>query len=161
MTADQPEPANAATSRAAVDRPEPLMAAGFKVQIDGLADAAAIEVVLPEGRITGVRVERAVQYGPLTLRRALGGSPDWYLWWDGARKSLRGDAGRAVRVTLIDRSGVEAAAWTFARAQPIAYSLSPLNALASTPVVETLELAVDGFEAAFDALSPRTRDAGR
>ena len=129
--------------------PEPLTGASFRVEIDGLLDVGAIEVVLPEARIVTERRKRLVRYGSLTLRRALTASKDWYEWWDHARRpEVRPrDVRRTVRVTLRDRFQTDAVRWTFLAAEPTAYSLSPLHALVGAPVIETLELSVGGFEA--------------
>jgi len=136
-----------------MDRIEPLVGALFRVDIDGLAGAAAVEVVFPEGRIMPEGEKRMVRYGPLTIRRGLTGSPDWYEWWDRARaRAPRAQAtgiSRTVSVVLMDRSRTERQRWTFSNVVPIAYSVSPLNALSSAPLVESLELAVGGFDAAF------------
>jgi phage tail-like protein len=136
-------------------RVEPLTGARFRVQIDGLPDSAAVEVVFPEGRIVTERNTRLVRYGSLTLRRALTWSEDWYRWWDSARRprARARDVRRTVRVILIDRFDADVNSWTFSTAEPTAYSLSPLNALLSAPLIETLELSVGGFEAAFDVSS--------
>jgi phage tail-like protein len=132
-------------------RPEPLVGARFVVEIDGLSETAAVEVVFPEARIATERGKRLVRYGPLTLRRAATLSRDWYGWWDRARRPGRRPAGvaRSVRVILIDRAGAPVVRWTMRDAEPIAYGLSPLNASVSAPLVESLELAVQGFEAEF------------
>jgi phage tail-like protein len=139
------------------DRSELLVGARFVVEIDGLSETAAVEVGLPEARIATERGKRVVRYGPLTLRRALTASRDWYGWWDRARRP-RGRApgvSRSVRVIVLDQSRQPVIRWTFANAQPTAYGLSPLNALVSAPVIETLELTVGGFEADFDGSSRR------
>jgi hypothetical protein len=67
-------------------------------------------------------------------------SQDWYRWWHSVRASptREKEASRTVRVTLFDRVNADVNRWTFLKALPIAYSLSPLNALASAPPVETL-----------------------
>ena len=70
---------------AMTERSEPLSGALFRVEIEGLSGDAALEVVLPESRIVTERDTHIVHYGPLTLRRGLTGSPDWYQWWDQAR----------------------------------------------------------------------------
>ena len=153
-----PQPARDEGSRARDGgRAEPLTGARFRVEIDGLRDVAAIEVVFPEGRIATEGGKRVVQYGALTLRRALTASQDWYAWWDSARRpgASSRDVSRAVHVILIDRFNADINRWTFPTAEPTAYSMSPLNALLSAPPVETLELSVGGFEATFD-LSSRT-----
>lgn len=139
-------------------RHEPLTGARFRVEIDGLAGVAAVEVVFPEARIVTARGKRLVRYGPLTLRRALTASTDWYRWWDSARRprARARDVRRTVRVILIDRLDADVNRWTFPAAEPMAYTISPLNALLSAPPIETIELSVGGFDAAFDA-SSRTR----
>ena len=136
-------------------RTEPLTGAAFRVEIDGVSDVRAVEVVFPEARIASGRGKRAVQYGPLTLRRGLTTSNDWYLWWDAARRPRLRNVARTVHVVLLDRFQADVNRWTFQEAVPTSYHVSPLNALISAPLLETLELSVRGFEAAFD-LSPRT-----
>jgi phage tail-like protein len=135
-------------------RSEPLIGARFRVEIDGVSNAAAVEVVFPEARIVTGRGKSLVHYGPLIVRRGLTTSKDWYQWWDRARGPRRArDLSRTVHVTLIDRFRADVHRWTFLRAVPTAYSMSPLNALVSAPLIETLELSVGGFEAAFDLSS--------
>ncbi len=71
-----------------IDTPEPLLNARFRIEIDGLRTATAIEVIFPDARIVGDgETPRAVQYGTLTLRRGMTASGDWYRWWDSARGS--------------------------------------------------------------------------
>jgi phage tail-like protein len=134
---------------------EPLTGTRFRVEIDGVTSGGAVEVVFSGARIVDGRGKRVVQYGPLTLRRGLTRSKDWYEWWDRARGSRprAGNVSRTVRVILIDRLQADVNRWTFHKASPTAYSLSPLNALASAPIIETLELSVRGFEAVFDLSS--------
>ena len=137
------------------DRSEPLIGARFRIEIDGVPDTTAIEVVFPEARIVTGRGKSGVQYGPLTLRRGLTTSKDWYQWWDRARgsRARAKNVSRTVHVILLDRFQADVNRWTFLKAAPIAYCLSPLNALVSAPLVETLELSVHGFEATFDLSS--------
>lgn len=133
------------------DLREPFVNARFRVEIEGLSGTGATEVIFPEARIIeGRRKTRAVQYTNLTLRRGLTSSNEWYHWWDRARASAR--AGRkTVSVVLIDAARRDVLRWTFLDAVPIAYAVSPLHALGNEPVIETLELAVAGFRAAYPA----------
>lgn len=135
-------------SRREGGRAEPLTGARFRVEIDGLPDVAAVEVMFPECRIVTERGKRIVRYGPLTLRRGLTASQDWYLWWDSTRRprARAREVSRTVRVVLMDRSQADVNSWTFRMAEPTAYSMSSLNALVSAPLIETLELSVGGFE---------------
>jgi phage tail-like protein len=135
-------------------RDTPLGNMCFRVEIDGMQGTGATEVIFPEGRLaprkTGSSTQASVLYGPLILRKGLTASSEWYAWWDEARRPLRSrkKQGRTVRVTLLDTSGVSISGWQFTDVNPVAYQLSPLNALGNEPVFETLELSVGGFSAA-------------
>ena len=69
-------------------------------------------------------------------------------WWDSARASA-GASRRHVAVVLMDRLRTDVNRWTFSGAIPYGYSVSPLNALGGEPLIETLELSVGDFRAAF------------
>lgn len=120
----------------------------FRLKIDGLPESGALEVIFPEARLLPRgRKAGTAQYGALIVKRGLTASRDWYGWWDGARRDKLMPR-RTVRVTLLEDDGVPAAAWEFGDASPVAYQLSPLNALGNEAVIETLELSVGSFEAA-------------
>ena len=122
----------------------------FRLEIDGLPESGAVEVIFPEARLLPrARKAGAAQYGPLIVKRGLTASRDWHEWWDAARRDKQAPL-RSVRVTLLDDDGVAVAAWVFGDASPVAYQLSPLNALGNEVVIETLELSVGSFEAAGD-----------
>ncbi len=127
---------------------EPFGNMRFRIQIEGLQETGAVEVIFPEARLSsGQQNSRRVQYGTLTLRRGVTRSPEWYEWWDRARisKTLR----KVVTVVLLDESGSDVNRWTFEKARPVGYRLSNLNALGNEPLIETLELEIGGFSASF------------
>ena len=127
----------------------------FRLEIDGLPESGALEVIFPEARLLSRgRKAGAAQYGALIVKRGLTASRDWQGWWDAARRNKRAPR-RRVRVTLLDDGGVPAAAWEFGDAAPVAYQLSPLNALGNEVVTETLELSVGSFEAIGDSRKRR------
>lgn len=132
-----------------IDEREPLVNVRFRVEIEGLQGTGATEVIFPEARIVKGRGKaRAVQYGHLTIRRGMTTSNEWYQWWDRARTSAT--AGRKrVTVVLMDRLRADVNRWTFSDARPSGYFVSPLNALAGEPLIETLELSVGGFKVEF------------
>jgi phage tail-like protein len=117
----------------------------FGVEIEGVPETGAVEVIFPEARRARGR-KGGVQYGPLIIRRGLTSSASWYEWWDAARSGKRPPK-RSVRVTLLHADGSDASGWLFGNATPVAYHLSPLNALGNEPVIETLELSVQSFVA--------------
>lgn len=137
-----PSAGAAATSAAAGT---PFTGLRFRVAIEGIRGAGAVEVVLPAARIVErPRKRRAVQFEVLVIRRGLTRSTDWYQWWDEARHSKR--ARRRVQIALLDAGGTDALRWNFTGCVPIGYALSPLNALAGAAMIESLELRVGGFE---------------
>lgn len=116
----------------------------FRVEIEGCPGVGAVGVVFPEARIDGDGQERrGVRYGPLIVRRGLTPSRDWYEWWDAARQGRA--PRRSVRIVLRDGDKADACGWLFEDALPVAYLLSPLDALGNEPVIETLELAIGHF----------------
>src|SRR3954469_7767652 len=119
----------------------------FRLEIDMLAEGGATEVVFPEARLQphGYKAGDA-QYGPLIIKRGLTASRDWHRWRDAARRDKRAPR-RNVRVMLLDDRGTTVAAWRFGDVVPVAYQLSPLNALGNEAVIETLELSVGSMEA--------------
>jgi phage tail-like protein len=131
--------------------PLPLGNMRFRLEIEGMPGGGAVEVIFPEARLAKARKGGAVQYGSLILRRGLTSAASWYEWWDAARRGKR-PLKRAVRVVLLSADGSDASGWLFKDAAPVAYHLSPLNALGNEAVVETLELSVGAFEA--DRRSP-------
>lgn len=125
---------------------QPFTNLRFRVAIEGMQSARAVEVVFPTGRIaTRPGKRRAVQFDPLVIRRGLTRSTEWYAWWDQARRSTRAQR-RDVQIILLDSNGAVALRWTFPDSVPLSYSLSPLNALAGAAVIESLELQVGGFD---------------
>jgi phage tail-like protein len=123
----------------------PFVNMRFRVEIDGVPESGAVEVIFPEARIVKGR-RSGVQYGPLLIRRGLTSSASWYEWWDAARSGKRPPK-RSVRVTVLQADGSDGVGWLFRNAAPVAYHLSPLNALGNEPVIETLELSVQSFAA--------------
>jgi phage tail-like protein len=132
-----------------VDARGPFVNVRFRVEIEGVQGTGAVEVIFPDARIVpGRRRRPAVEYGRLTLRRGVTTSSEWYRWWDQARGSSTVPK-KHVAVVLMDRMGGDVNRWAFSEASPVAYSVSPLNALGAEPLIETLELSVGGFDVAF------------
>ena len=124
---------------------EPFGSMHFRIEIEGLPETGAVEVIFPEARIaTSSNRKRSVQYGSLVLRRGVTRSRDWYEWWDLSRRA-RTRRKRAVAVILLDAQGADVHRWTFDDCEPLGYSLSSLDAMGNAPLIETLELTVGGF----------------
>ena len=133
----------------------------FRVEIDGMAGKGAVEVILPAAHFDIISGKRqATQFEPLTLRRGLTRSSEWYDWWDEVQGSARG-AERTGRIVLLDEGGADAIGWTCSGAVPVGYAVSALNALGREPVIESLELRVKGFAASFGTGPKKGRKRAR
>jgi len=134
-----------------VSSSEPLLNARFRIEIDGLPSTGVVEVIFPEARIAaGRRGSRTIQYGPLILRRAMSESSDWYRWWERAGRRAAAERKR-VTIVLMNQAQRDVNRWTFIDALPSAYTLSPLNALRSELLIETLELSVRRLTVSFSS----------
>lgn len=139
---------------------KPYPVCNFLVDL-GLADpksaaGGVLEVVFPEARLPiqlhrhgndpalpPFKQEALASYGNLILRRGATGLLDWYQWWAAVRQADPA-AIRTVTVSLLDEARTAPVlVWKFLRARPVNYQFSPLNALSSELLTETLEI---GFE---------------
>ena len=133
------------------DERAPFVNMRFRIEIDGMTGTGATEVLFPEARlVSSTRGRQVVHYGTLTLVRGLTRSAEWYEWWERSRVG-RGSLKRSVAVVLLDERGSDANRWAFAGAQPLAYTVSSLNALGNEAMTESIELTVAGFKAQFAA----------
>ena len=142
----------------AVERDRPYGSFRFRVGLGGRASEGFSEVRLPRfllrpevtgGRTDGRSDGRSDGVGDsahLVLRRGFSGGLDLYAWSDQERQSKR-SRGRIVTVELLEESSHEpVVAWRFIGCRPIALEYSPLNALESAVVVETIVLSFDHVE---------------
>jgi phage tail-like protein len=133
-------------SATAASAREPFTNQRFHVVIEGIEGTGAVEVLFPAARIVALQGNRrGVEFDVLVIRRGLTVSTDWYDWWNRARRSAHG-VQRTVQVLLLDGDGSVALRWIYPNSLPLSYALSPLNALAVAPVIESLELRVGDFE---------------
>ena len=130
----------------AVERRDPYRSFNFRVAIGGRARATDgySEVRLPTLAIGGDVPDWMASERHLVLRRGYTGSSDLREWWRQERASPKRGRGRVVVVELLDETGGEAVtAWRFVGCRPVALHYSPLNALESAVLVETIALAFD------------------
>ncbi len=122
------------------------------------SEAGLLEVIFPDAHLQVIeyrngndktnepsKTQCTVRYGNLVLRRGAIGSVTWYEWWNAIRN---GDTTtRDINVSLLTEDRTSAVlTWRFLRARPVRYHFSPLNALNSEPLMETLEIAFERFE---------------
>jgi len=140
----------------AVQRDNPYPNHSFAVDL-GTGDAIGFsEVDLPSGEIEvieyreGNEIARArklpglATYANVTLKRGVTGNLELFEWWRSVRDGqlLR----RKVTITLLDEQRQPVQRWVLRDAWPAKLDYSPLNALGNEVVIETLELAHEGFE---------------
>jgi phage tail-like protein len=140
----------------AVQRDNPYPNHNFAVDI-GLGDTIGFsEVDLPAGEIEvieyreGNELARArklpglAKYANVTLKRGVTGNLELFEWWTSIRDGqlLR----RKVVITLLDEQRQPVQRWVLRDAWPAKLDYSSLNALGNEVVIETLELAHEGFE---------------
>jgi len=138
----------------AIQRREPYRSFNFRVAIGGRAAANdGFSAVRFPTLLT--RPDVAVDAGialddehssHLVLRRGFTGTMDLHEWWLRERGPKR-SRGRVVTVELLDEtnSGV-VVAWRFTGCRPVALHYSPLDALESAVLTETIVLAFDDVE---------------
>ena len=141
----------------AVLRDNPYGNYNFLVDIGVGDDAGFSEAELPEGRIEAIEYREGsdkassarklpgrVSYPNVVLKRGLAGGLELFDWWQAVRDGTL--ARRNVTITLLDEQRAPVQRWRLRNAWPVRLDASPLNALGNEVVIETLELAHEGFE---------------
>ena len=140
----------------AVQRDNPYGNYNFTVDIGAGDDIGFSEVGLPSGEIEvidyreGNEVSSArklpgrVDYPNVVLRRGLAGSLELFDWWKAVRDGTPDR--RNVTITLLDEQRAPVQRWRLRNAWPAKLEYAALNALGNEIVLETLELAHEGFE---------------
>ena len=143
------------SSDAGRGRGGPLGRSNFEVDWGGGSSGASrafSEVIFPRflvdqeaGEATSESGASAAD-GHLVLRRGATGALDLYDWWDRTRRGqLR--RSRVVTVRLLGADGrTVLMTWRFHRARPVALTYSPLLAMESGVLMETIEIAFGRVE---------------
>lgn len=128
----------------------------FLVQLGGEDAAGFSEVELPEGRIEAIEYREGddrgaarklpgrVSYGDVVLRRGLTGGTELYDWWSAVRDGQPDR--RDVSIVLLDEARNPVAVWRVRNAWPTRLAFGRLDGRGNEVVIETLELAHEGFE---------------
>ena len=93
---------------------------------------------------TARKVPNTFKLDDVTLKRGLVGSIDLFNWLKGVRDGTADP--RDVSITLLDEARNPVQRWLLRNAWPVKIESSPLNAQGNEVVIETLELAHEGFE---------------
>jgi phage tail-like protein len=156
-------PSNLKEANMAVFRDRPYSGMNFFVDLgfgeEGSSESGVFEVIFPEARVHVIeyrngnetpneprKVQSFTHYGNLVIKRGAIGSLNWYSWWNEFRKGIQTDL-RTIRVRLLDEDHTSVVLeWRFLRARPVNHQFSPLNALCSEILIETLEMAFEELE---------------
>lgn len=136
-------------------RVDPYLNFNFRVEIDGISDVSFKEVVMPSSSFDVIEFRSGeggpcevrkllgrLHQGNLVLRRGITESNALFAWWQsGCENADR----RNVSVILLDRDRTEVKRWGFFNALPVRYEVSPLDADASAPAIETLEITFEAM----------------
>src|SRR5262245_44573304 len=131
-------------------RDRPFANANFLVDFgDGLAESIAggfSEVIFPDFVLPPTDDAAPAPPGHLILKRGFLGSRDLYEWWNNARHG-RAPKTKTLHIRLLDDDHqTVVATWRFRGVRPVRLSYSPLRAIESGFVVETIEIAFERME---------------
>ena len=140
-----------------LQRDNPYANFNFVVELNGIEAGAFSEVDLPEATIesieyrdgsdptSGVRkLPGRVSYANVVLRRGLAGRTDLSDWFTTTREGTL--QRRNVAITLLDEARKPVQRWLLRDAWPTRLSFSRLEGRGNEIVIETLEVAYEGFE---------------
>lgn len=138
-------------------RDNPYANFNFVVEIDGVEVGAFTEVDLPEATIEAIeyrdgsdpssgarKLPGRVSYANVVLRRGLSGRTDLWDWFKATRDGAL--QRRNVAIVLLDEARKPVQRWLLQDAWPARFSFSRLDGRGNEVVIETLELAYEGFE---------------
>ena len=129
----------------------------FTVDIGAGDELGFSEAELPAGEIEVIEYREGADrvsssrklpgrasYANVVLRRGLAGRLELFDWWKAVRDGSV--ERRNVRITLLDESRQPVQRWTLRNAWPTKLSFGSLDARGNEVVIESLELAHEGFE---------------
>lgn len=137
-------------------RDNPYLNFQFIVEIDGATNVAFSEVTLPSGEVEVIlyregsdktnsarKLPGRTSYSNVILRRGLAGNTELSNWWNALREGVPDRRNVAIVLTNEQKEPVQR--WLLRNAWPTKIEFGPLNALGNDVVIESLELAHEGF----------------
>jgi len=138
------------------DRVDPFRSYRFSVEIDGITEAYFTEV-------TGIEASYDIMYFStgdidnstslpglarntnITLKQGTTDNMEIFEWFKGEPGMAGAVERKDVTIKAVDDQQAELAVWTFYDAWPCRYVVADFNASQSAVVIETLEMAYEGF----------------
>jgi len=139
-------------------RDDPFRNFKFRVEIDGVAEAAFSEVAIGETSTEAIdyregtepnhvrKLPGMTKYGNITLKRGVTDSQVIYQWHKDIVDGKIGDKRKSITIVVIDEAGKDKARFVVSECWPTKYDPSDLNGKGNEVLIELLELVNEGIE---------------
>lgn len=139
-------------------RDDPYRNFKFRVEIDGVAEAAFSEVAIGETTTEPIdyregsepnhvrKLPGMTKYGNITLKRGVTESQVIWQWHKDILDGKIGDKRKTITIVVIDEAGLDKARFVVSEAWPTKYDPSDLNGKGNEVFIELLELVNEGIE---------------
>ena len=139
-------------------RDDPFRNFKFRVEIDGVAEAAFSEVAIGDTSTEAIdyregtepnhvrKLTGLTKYGNITLKRGVTDSQLIYQWHKDIVDGKIGEKRKTITIVVIDEAGKDKARFVVSECWPTKYDPSDLNAKGNEVIIELLELANEGIE---------------
>jgi len=139
-------------------RDDPYRNFKFRVEIDGVAEAAFSEVAIGDTSTEAIdyregtepnhvrKLPGMTKYGNITLKRGVTDSQVIYQWHKDIVDGKIGDKRKSITIVVIDEAGKDKARFVVSECWPTKYDPSDLNGKGNEVFIELLELVNEGIE---------------
>ena len=139
-------------------RDDPFRNFKFRVEIDGVAEAAFSEVAIGDTSTEAIdyregtepnhvrKLTGLTKYGNITLKRGVTDSQLIYQWHKDIVDGKIGEKRKTITIVVIDEAGKDKARFVVSECWPTKYDPSDLNAKGNEVFIELLELVNEGIE---------------
>ena len=139
-------------------RDDPFRNFKFRVEIDGVAEAAFAEVAIGETSTEAIdyregtepnhvrKLPGMTKYGNITLKRGVTDSQVIYQWHKDIVDGKVGEKRKSITIVVIGEAGKDKASFVVSECWPTKYDPSDLNGKGNEVFIELLELVNEGIE---------------
>ena len=139
-------------------RDDPFRNFKFRVEIDGVAEAAFSEVAIGDTSTEAIEYREGTEpnhvrklpgmtkYGNITLKRGVTDSQVIYQWHKDIVDGKIGEKRKSIAIVVIDEAGKDKARFVVSECWPTKYDPSDLNGKGNEVFIEQLELVNEGIE---------------
>jgi phage tail-like protein len=139
-------------------RDDPFRNFKFRVEIDGVSEAAFSEVAIGDTSTEAIdyregtepnhvrKLPGMTKYGNITLKRGVTDSQVIYQWHKDIVDGKIGERRKSIAIVVIDEAGKDKARFVVSECWPTKYDPSDLNGKGNEVFIELLELVNEGIE---------------